>query len=286
MLALGLAALAAQEASASGRVIPLASEDRAVLTSLGRDVSIGEPVPAPLIDLGRLMLLRPGRWTYRILTGPREGTTEVEHLAPALRTGPGTDWTRTVGDDYVLDITGTPEGLFMPREVVKGHGALVVFEPPLVYVLGGLRPGERRVHESRMTVYSAENPRFRRYSGRITSTTTYVGAYRVRTPAGAFDAILIRSDYAIEVFGFVSVRDVLHSMYAPGVGKVLESERRRVTALRMTVSSLDTAKALVTYALEPDIVEVATPPSIPRAQEAPRRRRRCGAVRRRGVPRP
>jgi hypothetical protein len=272
-------------AGASGRVMPLASEDRAVLTSLGREVAIGEPVAAPVVDPGRLALLRPGRWTYRVLTGPREGKTEVEHLASAARGRPGTDWTRTVGDEYVLEITGTPDGsLVMPRELVKGHGALVHFEPPLVYVLGGLRPGERRTAESRMTVYSAENPSFRRYSGRINSTTTYVGAYRVRTPAGAFEAALIRTDYTIEVFGFVSVHDVLHTMYAPGVGKVLEAERRRVTALRMPVSSLDTAKVLIAYAIEPDVVEAAAPPPIPRAQEAPRRRRRGGVRRRDGVP--
>lgn len=272
----GLLAAGVSGAAAAGRVVPLGPDDRAAFALLGPGV-VGEPVPAAVLDPERFVHLRPGRWTYRFVSGSRRGEREVEHLAPSAQSGPRADWTRTVGREYVLHVRGDADGsLVMPREAVRSQGVVVHFDPPLTYLIAGLGPGERRSAESRMTVYSAENPTLRRYSGRITSTTTYVGAHRVRTPAGSFDAALIRTDYAIEVFGLVSVWDVLHTLYAPGVGKVAEVERRRVSALGLPMSGLETAKVLVDRWIEPDTVEASTVPGPPPGatwEQAPRRRR-------------
>jgi len=272
LILIGTPAAGPRTAAAAGLVIPLPADDRLALAMLGTGV-IGDAVPAEAIEPGRFLHTRPGRWTYRIVAGAHQGQTEIERFEPARRDAPRTDWTRNVGGEYVLDIRSVSDGsLVLPREVIRSQGVVVHFEPPLTYLIAGLRPGERRTAESRMSVFSAENPRLRRYSGRIISTTAYVGAYRVRTPAGAFDAALIRTDYAIEVFGVVSVQDVLYTLYAAGVGKIAEAERRRVSAMWLPMSGLETAKVLVDRWTEPDVVEVSapsTPPPISVEQQAP-----------------
>jgi hypothetical protein len=257
-------------AAAGGQVIALPAADRTALGLLGPGV-IGDPVAGPASDPVRFVQQRPGSWTYRVVAGSRKGETEVERLERTPG-GARTDWTRTVGSEYVLQIASIADGsLVMPRELVRSQNATVHFEPPLVYLLTGLRPGDRRTNESRMSVYSAENPRMKRYSGRITGTTIYVGAYTVQTPAGRYEAALIRSEYTIEVYGLVSVWDVLHTLYVSGVGKVAEIERRRVSAVGVPMPGLglETAKVLVEHRLEPDVVDAPAVRPAARESQAP-----------------
>ena len=137
-------------AGAGGQVIPLAAADRTALGLLGSGV-MGEPVSGPATDPVRFVQQRPGSWTYRIVAGSRKGETEVERLERTPG-GARSDWTRTVGSEYVLQVTAVADGsLVMPRELVRSQNATVHFEPPLVYLLTGLRPGERRTNESRMS---------------------------------------------------------------------------------------------------------------------------------------
>jgi hypothetical protein len=146
----------------------------------------------------------------------------------------------------------------MPSEVAQVYSVLVLFEPPLSYLIAGLSPGERRVFDGRMEIYGSRKQGAKLYSGRIQAATVFVGVYRVTTPAGTFDAALIRTDYQIDVLGLVSVKDTLYTFYAEGVGKVAEAEHRRISAAVFTTDT-KTGKVLVSFTLPSPPVPIQAP---------------------------
>jgi len=234
-----------------------------VLKVLGEDV-VGAAETAPLLsDPARVARWEPGEWRYRVMTGSKKGQTEQENLEPIGTTARGESWKRTVGQDYTLFLRQSADGsLVLPSQVAHAHSALVHFEPPLSYLLAGMRPGESRAFDGRMEVYSSKDPSVRWYGGRIRATTVYAGVYQVRTPAGAFRATLIRSDYRIDIFAVVSVRDTLYTFYADGVGKVAEAEHRRISAVGLFNSDTHIGKLLLSYT-------PLAPPAVPGKVESP-----------------
>jgi hypothetical protein len=219
-----------------------------LLQVLGSGV-VGAPEAAPTMgDPVRLARWETGEWRYRITSGARRGQTEVESLALINVTTRGETWKRTIGRDstlYLREVVGG--GLVLPSQITHTHQALVYFEPPLSYLIAGLGPGESRVFDGRMDVYSVNNPLIKWYTGRIRATTVYTGVYRVTTPAGAFRAALIKTDYQIDILGVVSVRDALYTFYAEGIGKVAEAEHRQIAAMGLFNTDTKIGKVLVSY---------------------------------------
>lgn len=234
-----------------------------LLQVLGGVVGGSEPAPT-LRDPVRLARWETGEWRYRITSGARSGQTEVESLALISATARGETWKRTIGQESTLflrEVSGG--GLVLPSQVTHPHQALVHFEPPLSYLIAGLGPGESRTFDGRMDVYSVNNPAIRWYTGRIRATTVYAGVYRIATPAGAFRAALIKTDYQIDIFAVVSVKDTLYTFYAEGIGKVAEAEHRRIAAMGFFNSDTKTGKVLVSYA------PIGPPIGVPTRVESP-----------------
>jgi hypothetical protein len=78
----------------------------------------------------------------------------------------------------------------------------------------------------------------------------------VTTPAGSFRASLIKTEYQIDIFATVSVRDTLYTFYAEGIDKVAEAEHRRIAAMGLFNSDTKIGKVLVSY------TSVSPPPRI------------------------
>jgi hypothetical protein len=230
-----------------------------LLRVLGDGV-VGDSQPArPLGDPATFARWEPGEWQYRITAGPRQGKMEREILAPIEATSRGETWERAIGNEYTLYLHRTAEGsLLMPSEVAQAYNVLVLFEPPLSYLLAGLSPGERRVFEGKMEIYGSRKSGAKLYSGRIQADTVYAGVYRVRTPAGTFNAALIQTDYQIHVLGLVSVKDTLYTFYAEGVGKVAEVEHRKILAAVFTTDT-KTGKVLTSFTPQSPPVRIEAP---------------------------
>lgn len=202
----------------------------------------------PLSDPLSVARWEPGEWTYQITSGARRGTTLRETLAPIDATRRSETWKRTIGEDYTLYVSRTAEGsLVLPSEFAHAHKALVYFDPPLTYLIAALEPGGTRVFDGRMDVYRATNPDRKLYSGRIRATTTHAGMYRIKTPAGTFSATLIKTDYEIDIFAVVSVRDTLYTFYAEGIGKVAEAEHQRTSLMGLFHTNTQIGKVLVSF---------------------------------------
>jgi hypothetical protein len=218
-----------------------------LLQVLGDGV-VGEPQSArALSDFSTLARWQTGEWQYRI-TSAHRGQTEVESLAQIPATARGETWKRTIGQEstlYLREVAGV--SLVLPSQITHPYQGLVYFEPPLSYLIAGLGPGESRMFDGRMDVYSVNNPALKWYTGRIRATTMNAGVYRVTTPAGVFRAALIKTEYQIDILAMVSVRDTLYSFYAEGVGKVAEAEHRKIAAMGLFSSDTKIGKVLVSY---------------------------------------
>src|SRR5262252_3448181 len=252
--------MCAMAATSSAQVTSPSLAGEELLQVLG-DGAIGAPESASAFrDPVRIARWETGEWRYRITSGARRGQTEVERLELISATARGETWKRTIGQDSTLFIRQVAGGgLVLPSQITHTHQALVYFEPPLSYLIAGLSPGETRNFDGRMDVYSVNNPAIKWYTGRIRATTVYAGVYRVSTPAGAFRAALIKTEYQIDILAVVSVRDTLYTFYTEGVGKVAEAEHRRINAMGLFNSDTKTGKLLVSY----------TPVSRPGRIEAP-----------------
>jgi hypothetical protein len=215
---------------------------------LGDAVVADTRFAAPLRDPINVGWWDPGEWQYRITAGARRGETEREVLTPIATTTRGEARERTVGQDYTLYLRRTLEGdVVLATEIAHAHEALVHFEPPLSYLTAGLEPGASKVFDGKMEVYSSRRPATKWYSGRIRATTQHAGMYRVTTPAGTFNAILIKTEYRIDILAVVSVRDTLYTFYAEGVGKVAEAERRHISAAGLLNTDTLNGKVLVSF---------------------------------------
>lgn len=231
-----------------------------LLQVFGAGVVGGPESAPPLSDPLRLARWEAGEWRYQITSGARSGQTEVESLTLISATARGERWKRTIGHESTLFLREAGGGsLVLPSQVTHPYQAIVYFEPPLSYLIAGLKPGESRVFDGRMDVYSVSNPAIKWYTGRIRATTAYAGVYRIRTPAGSFRAALIKTEYQIDIFAVVSVKDTLYTFYAEGVGKVAEAEHRRIAAMGLFNSDTKVGKVLVSY----------TPVSLPIRVESP-----------------
>ena len=231
-----------------------------LLQVLGDGVVGGPESAQTLRDPGRIARWDTGEWRYRITAGARSGQTEVESLALISATARGETWKRTIGQESTLflrEVSGG--GLVLPSQITHPHRALVYFEPPLSYLIAGLGPGESRTFDGRMDVYSVNNPATKWYTGRIRATTVYTGVYRITTPAGAFRAALIKTDYQIDILAVVAVRDTLYTFYAEGVGKVAEAEHRRIAAMGLFNSDTKIGKVLMSYTSVSPLIRIESP---------------------------
>ena len=234
-------------AIAAGDVIPLSAANRKALSPLGEGV-VGRAVPAqPITDTVKLFGLKPGEWKYQITSGANQGQTEAEILSQIPANASGTTWKRVVGKRYIEHLKVTSNGgIFLTTEAVEKHELLAHFEPDAIVLAAGMKPGESRSFESKVSVSKLQNPTSKEHKGRLKATTTYEGAYKVTTPAGTFNAVLFKTDYRVDV-GLVRVKDTHYVLYAEGVGKVAAIEGVRVSALFLFHTHTRTAKVLVSH---------------------------------------
>jgi hypothetical protein len=237
-LALLLAAPLAAADPAKGPIIPLSDDEKQDLALFGEGV-IGKPVPAPPIDDVRALVnLHPGTWVYAIVAGKKKGTTRNEVYS---KNADGT-WTRNLGNDMIVYMNMTDDAWTRFAETDLSFDYRSDFEPPIHHA-ARWKPGDSKVIESDIKVTKVGEPDDVKYTGKMKSTISYKGAYEVTTPAGKFNASLLKGVFDIKV-GPADVVDTQYAFFAPGVGKVAEIEGLSVSALFIYHSHDKTATVL------------------------------------------
>ena len=232
-------------AADQGKVVPLSAEDQKALALLGEGV-VGKALPAqPIEDAGKFLDLKAGPHTFRVVSGKDKGKMQVETYS-SLGTKDGSQhWKRTIGDQYDEFLALSAGATGKTAETEKEHGYRATFDPPM-HEHVGIAPGESVNIESKLRVSTEKDPDDIKYTGKMNSKITYLGAYQVKVPAGTFDAVLVKADFKLHV-GPADVEDTQYTFFAQGVGKVAEIEALRISAALIYHSHSKTAKVLVSH---------------------------------------
>jgi hypothetical protein len=220
------------------------------LATFGNDFIVAK-IEAPRIDNPHDWVnRRAGEYVYRFVEGSDDGAeTHVEEHIPDPE-NPETSWQRRIGDTLVETYTSSDErDLLIVEEVDHQHGFRVVIEPG-VHMPAGIEPGATWEIDADLTVYDTEDGSLSN-TGELHALHSYEGAFRVRTPAGEFDTILIREDFKFHV-GPLKADDDRLLFFARGIGLVAEVEGIRASAILIIRIKAHSAKVLVEY---PEAIE-------------------------------
>ena len=225
-----LSALA--QAAQSGPTTPLPDEDRrAIETYLGTGV-VGQAIPAPEIaDTHRYLAANPSAREFRLVSGPDAGQTERHQPTLLKRDGGGTTWRYDAGGKFVYFLIGKANGDYVMTGVQDTEGGTITkYSPSEPFMLQGLTPGEERNVKLGIMVFDLSNPDEQTHEGTLDVNYRYIGAYKVKVPAGSFDAVLMKWTFKGKV-GPASVDDTQYRFFAPDVGIVAGVEQLDVSAL-------------------------------------------------------
>lgn len=225
-------------------VVALSDELREALSPLGSGV-VGEALPAaPIVVPSRLFHLAPGRWEYRIVAGANKGQLQSVRLERVTANDRGATWELVSSNGEVQQLKETTS-----HEVVKlaqedaDSDRIVVYRPGLV-LDPGMKVGEGKTVRSALRTHKRKRPDKVEYDGELDYTTRYLGAYRVETPAGRFDARLLEHEYDMKI-GPAKAHHKSYVFYADDVGNVAEVSREKVSALFVYNRSSLTARVMV-----------------------------------------
>jgi hypothetical protein len=238
-------AAAQGETSLDGSVVQLSAETRKALSPL-TDGVVGEALPAaPIVEPAKLFHLQPGHWEYRILAGANKGQLQKVRLERVASDDSGATWqlVNNAGDLKQFKVTQQHEVVKLAQEDADSD-RLVVYRPGLV-VDPGMRVGQSKTVDAKISSFKRKKRDKVEYDGTLVYTTRYLGAYRVKTPAGEFDTRLLQHDYRIKI-GPAKSKSVIYTFYADGVGNVAEVARDDVSAVLVYRRKTLVARVLAT----------------------------------------
>jgi hypothetical protein len=211
------------------RAAGLTADEQAMLGDLLGPGVIGAPVAGATITPS-FAPLRDGTWTYQIVGGPDQGQSEQHVVTPAQGDPSGANWRYAVGARGVLLIKQTDDGslVFVSQEDLD-QGVISRYTPPEPGLLTGMAPGDSKDFTIDVKVSDLSSPQDVEHEGTLDVTYSYIGAYQITTPAGSYDAALIKWAYSGKV-GPASVEDTQYRFFADQVGMVASVDKLDVSA--------------------------------------------------------
>jgi hypothetical protein len=231
-LALAAAGGHAIAADTAGSVVPLPTADRAQLDKyLGAGV-VGDPIASPALMAAEAYLPPKGATlTYRVIEQDEPARTETHKVEDTVdpRFAPG--W-RYVADPMGVMYfqTSSDGGAVIAGDEDRENEVLSRFTPGEPLMIVGLKPGESRKVAVKVRVSDLSKPDKVTHKGSLAITYTYIGAYKVKVPAGSFDAVLIKWDYRGSV-GPADVEQTDYRFIAPHAGMVAMIQSRHISAM-------------------------------------------------------
>ena len=208
----------------------LTADEQAMLEELLGQGVVGAPVAGSTLT-PEFAPLRDGTWTYQIVGGKDAGQMEQHVVKRLERDSSGASWRYAVGSKEAVFIKQMTDGslTFLTEEDFE-QGVITRYEPPEPDLLTGLAPGDSRSSSVGVQVSDLSDPSEVSHTGTLAVTYSYLGAYKVTTPAGVYDAALIKWAYKGEV-GPAKVDDTQYRLFAPKVGMVASVDKLEVSAL-------------------------------------------------------
>lgn len=207
----------------------LTAEEHAMLEELLGTGVLGEPVAGSTLTAS-FAPLREGTWIYRIVGGEDKGQSE-QHVVTRLKDHPsGADWHYAVVSKGAMLIDQAEDGslTFVDQEDLA-QGVLSRYAPSEPGLLTGMAPGDSKTFSIAVKVSDLSSPEHVAHEGTLDVTYDYLGGYRITTPAGSYDAALIKWTYDGKV-GPAKVEDTQYRFFADKVGMVASIDKLDVSA--------------------------------------------------------
>ena len=203
----------------------LTGAEQALLDELLGQGVIGAPVAGSTLTPS-FAPLRAGTWTYQIVGGKRQGQSE-QHVVTRLERDASGAWQLALRGRF----HGRPVHQADRRRQSHicqpgGHGS----GGDLALCTGRAGSADRpRAWDSRessidVKVYDLSDPHDVSHEGMLDVTYSYLGAYQITTPAGSYDAALIRWTYKGKV-GPAKIEDSQYRFFAENVGMVASVDK-------------------------------------------------------------
>ena len=143
---------------------------------------------------------------------------------------------------FLIDEAADGSLTFVEQEDLD-QGVVSRYSPPEPGLLTGMAPGDRRTSTVDVKVAELSSPDKVAHEGALDVAYDYVGAYRITTPAGSYDAALIRWTYDGKV-GPAKVHDTQYRFFADNVGMVASIDKLEVSAFLLYQSHKKFGKLL------------------------------------------
>ena len=229
-----------------GNAEPLSDQELIERLSIFGEDFLVETIEGPLIrDPWRWVSPRAGDFTYRFVEGSDDGSLiQTERRVADTDTTHG-GWERHIGERTVETFfRGEATDIVIVQEIDHKHNFRIDIQPG-VHLPGNIQPGDEWQVSADLSVYRLDSDELFR-EGRLKATHTYEGAFRVRTPAGEFDTILVREDFQMHI-GPLKAEDDRFLFFAKGIGLVAEIEAIRASAVFVIRVKENSAKVLEVY---------------------------------------
>lgn len=187
--------------------------------------------PAATLEWKVAAPLEVGERTYAITSGEHAGKElNVTTARSADR------WTATytlagATDPLRIDtLQERSDALVLLETITPSENAISRYDPPLTVLPARLAPGEPHEQTVMLSVHPVSDPSRTTQQGPAKQTLTLEGAERITTPAGDFDAHVVRAKLDINLPGATVNRESF-SWYAPGDGLVADEFREEIRIL-------------------------------------------------------
>lgn len=196
---------------------------------------------------------------FEIVEGPDTGALLIETRRPGPTERSWLVSRRVDGEagpreERLLVLNSDDGPLLMPEMLNFARGVRVEMDPPTIVLPARIDPAQPITRELRMRLPLLANPRRLRDRGIGTSELTYPHDQRVRTPAGIFNAHLLREVFTSRLGTATAVRTT-DRWFAPEVGLVAERWTEEVRVLGVVVDRSRQAIRLLPPAAPPPASE-------------------------------
>jgi len=227
-------------------VIPLPDAARKALAPLGAGIVLGALPATPITDAARLRHLEAGTWRYRLLEGPERSKVQTVVVEPVPADDSEASWRVVTEGEAVqrLRVTTTDEVVKLSQDDLQSN-RYIVYRPGIV-LEPGMQPGQTKTVKSGLATYKSPDRKDVEFNGSLEYRIHYIGAYRVKTPAGTFDARLLEHEYTMKI-GPAKAEYRSYGLYADDVGNVAEVSSESVRAVLVYHRSSEGARVLLSY---------------------------------------
>jgi hypothetical protein len=218
--------------AADGPVLPLAGDDRAQIEKLlGKDVVVSALPARPLLAATAYMPKTSGKLIYLATEKGKKPQDETQTIKKISQPGSADSFEYDRAGKERMVFTSTENGgLAVSKDYDLEKEVISTFQPPQPLIVPGLAPGQSQQVSMAVAVADIDNPSKVEYNGSLNVTCTNLGRFKVKVPAGTYDADLIKWTFSGDI-GPASVETSQYRFIAEGAGMVAMVQWRSISAM-------------------------------------------------------